>query len=550
MWVYDLETLRFLAVNDAAVYHYGYSREEFLGMSIRDIRPSEDLARLDENLRLTVVTPVDDPGVWRHLTKDGKIFHVHITSHEVPFGGRKGKLVLAQNLTAQIEAEERLSMALETEKHFREEAEKVNRRLTFLLDASTTLSESFDFQECLKTVARMAVPRIADWCAVDILESDGTLARLAVVHSDPRMVEYAFELQKRHPYQAGAASGLTDVLKAGRTEMINDIPDEMLVARAKDEEDLRMFRMLGLGAVLIVPLLAFERTLGAITLVYAESKRKFTEEDRLLAEDLARRAAIQIDLARLYRETKELNASLEKKVDDRTLELQAANGELEAFSYSVSHDLRAPLRHIHGYADLLARHTGNALDEKGKRYLGLISASVKEMGVLIDDLLMFSRMGRVEMRKSTVDLRDTVESVINSMSQETGGRVIEWKISRLPVVQADQNMLRLVFQNLLGNAVKYTRPRERAVIEIDGKLNDGEAVICVRDNGVGFDMKYSDNLFGVFQRLHSSEEFEGSGIGLANVRRIIHRHGGRTWAEGEVDRGAAVYFSLPESSRV
>ena len=301
---------------------------------------------------------------------------------------------------------------------------------------------------------------------------------------------------------------------------------------------------------MIVPLAAFERTLGAITLVYAESNRKFTEEDRFLAEDLARRAAMQIELARLYRETKELNASLEKKVNERTSELQAVNRELEAFSYSVSHDLRAPLRHIHGFADLLARHIESTLDEKAKRYLGFISDSVKEMGVLIDDLLMLSRMGRMEMRRSSFDLRDTVESVINSMSQETGGRNIEWKISRLPVVEADHNMLRLVFQNLLGNAVKYTRPRERAVIEVEATENDDETVVCVRDNGVGFDMKYSDNLFGVFQRLHPSEEFEGTGIGLANVRRIIQRHGGRTWAEGEVDRGAAVYFTLPATKKV
>ncbi len=550
MWVYDQETLRFLVVNDAALYHYGYSRDEFLSMTIRDIRPPEDLARLDDNLRLTLVSPIDDAGVWRHRAKDGKLFRVHVTSHEVPFGGRKGKLVLAQNLTAQIEAEERLSTTLEREKQYREEAEKVNRRLAFLLEASTTLSESLDFQERLKTVAGLAVPRIADWCAVDIIENDGTLARLAVIHSDPRMVEYAFELQKRYPYQPGAMSGLPGVLRTGRTEIINDIPDELLVARAKDEDDLRIFRILGLKAVMIVPLAAFERTLGAITLVYAESNRKFTEEDRFLAEDLARRAAMQIELARLYRETKELNASLEKKVNERTSELQAVNRELEAFSYSVSHDLRAPLRHIHGFADLLARHIESTLDEKAKRYLGFISDSVKEMGVLIDDLLMLSRMGRMEMRRSSFDLRDTVESVINSMSQETGGRNIEWKISRLPVVEADHNMLRLVFQNLLGNAVKYTRPRERAVIEVEATENDDETVVCVRDNGVGFDMKYSDNLFGVFQRLHPSEEFEGTGIGLANVRRIIQRHGGRTWAEGEVDRGAAVYFTLPATKKV
>ncbi len=447
--------------------------------------------------------------------------------------------------TTENMGEQLVTESLEREKRAREEAEKTSNRLAFLLEASTTLSESFDYQDRLKAVAKLAVPRIADWCAVDILEGGGALARLAVVHSDPRLVEYAFELQKRYPYEPDAPTGLPKVIRTGRTEIMNDIPDELLMASAKNDDDLELLRALGLKAAMIVPLVAFGRTLGAITLVYAESNRRFTEDDRLLAEDLALRAAMQIDHARLFRETTELNSALEKKVDERTAELQAVNRELEAFSYSVSHDLRAPLRHIHGFADLLTRHADGTMDEKGKRYLNLISESVKEMGNLIDDLLVFSRMGRAEMRKVSVDLRDTVESVIDSMRQETGGREIDWKISLLPAIEADPQMIRLVFQNLLGNAVKYTRPRKKAVISVESEPVDGEAVICVRDNGVGFDMQYVDNLFGVFQRLHSSSEFEGTGIGLANVRRIVQRHGGRTWAEGKVDEGAAFYFSLP-----
>ncbi|MBV6430325.1 MAG: Adaptive-response sensory-kinase SasA [Bryobacteraceae bacterium] len=226
-------------------------------------------------------------------------------------------------------------------------------------------------------------------------------------------------------------------------------------------------------------------------------------------------------------------------------ELKRSNKELEAFSYSVSHDLRAPLRHIDGFAGLLQRHAGPRLDEKAQRYLNTISASAKEMGNLIDDLLVFSRMGRAEMMSAPVDMDQMLRDILEDAAPETAGRELEWKISALPSVQGDASMLRLVLVNLISNAIKYTGPRAVARIEIAGYRDGDEAVICVRDNGVGFDMKYSEKLFGVFQRLHSGREFEGTGIGLATVRSIVHRHGGRTWAVGAVDEGAAFYFSLP-----
>jgi PAS domain S-box-containing protein len=256
-----------------------------------------------------------------------------------------------------------------------------------------------------------------------------------------------------------------------------------------------------------------------------------------ISEDITDRKRAERDLA-------ELNEGLRR----RSAELEAVNHELEAFSYSVSHDLRAPLRHIDGFADLLVRHSGAKMDEKGRRHLQTISDSAKNMGELIDDLLALSRMSRTEMRRDSVDLNALVSEVRRSLEDDTAGRRIRWEIAPLPDVQGDRGMLRLVLVNLLANAVKYSRTREEAVIEVGSRETEDEVVVFVRDNGVGFDMKYAHKLFGVFQRLHSDEQFEGTGIGLASVRRVIQRHGGRTWAEGETDVGATLSFALPREA--
>lgn len=228
-------------------------------------------------------------------------------------------------------------------------------------------------------------------------------------------------------------------------------------------------------------------------------------------------------------------------------QLETVNKELESFSYSVSHDLRAPLRHIDGFVKLLTAQSRQQLDDKARRYLDIIADSAKRMGALIDDLLVFSQMGRSEMHRSQVAMDSLVHEALESVKTEVEKRRIHWKISPLPEVLADPAMMRQVWINLVANAVKYTRPRDPAEIEISwDNSGEGEAIFFVRDNGVGFDMQYEKKLFGVFQRLHRSDEFEGTGIGLANVNRIIHRHGGRTWAEGKVDAGATFYFSLPK----
>ena len=252
-------------------------------------------------------------------------------------------------------------------------------------------------------------------------------------------------------------------------------------------------------------------------------------------------------------EIRRLNAELEQRVTERTEQLQSSNEQLQssndqlsAFSYSVSHDLRAPLRHIVGFVERLQKDAASSLSEKNLRHLTAIFQSAKRMGDLIDDLLAFSRIGQSEMQKTKVNLDELVRETLGDFQAETTGREIVWTINVLPVVRADRALLRLVFVNLISNALKFSIGRVEAKIEIGCSPEVfNETVIFIRDNGAGFDPKYSEKLFGVFQRLHSQKEFEGTGIGLANVRRIIRRHGGRTWAEGSVDGGAAFYFSIP-----
>jgi signal transduction histidine kinase len=255
----------------------------------------------------------------------------------------------------------------------------------------------------------------------------------------------------------------------------------------------------------------------------------------------------QIEARKLAeRETLKLNSELEQRIHDRTAQLEIVNTELEAFSHSVSHDLRAPLRHINGFAEILKEEFGDQLPEKARSYLDTIEDAAKKMNRLIDDLLNLSRTNRTELKKSTIKMKQVLDDAISEVKPLLENRMVNFKISELPEVIGDYNLLCMVWINLLDNAIKYTRPRKETVIQIDCKKEKKEFIFCIRDNGVGFDMEYADKLFGVFQRLHSVDEFEGNGVGLSNVRRIISRHGGRTWAEAEVDKGAAFYFSLPE----
>lgn len=293
------------------------------------------------------------------------------------------------------------------------------------------------------------------------------------------------------------------------------------------------------------------KPIGSVEIYYLEEKPvydegSFLKEERLLINDLARKIEVMIKNKRAENEIQNINANLEQLIAERTALLEVANKELESFSYSVSHDLRAPLRHISGYAEILMNKFNSELKDDGKHYLKSIVDSAHKMAVLIEALLQLSRTGRAELKLTNSDMNNIVAEEIISINQDNPETHIEWIVEKLPSVMCDSTLIRNVWSNLLSNATKFCKKKEKTRIEIGVEEKTNEVVFFVSDNGVGFDMQYANKLFGVFQRLHSAQEFEGTGIGLANVNRIIQKHGGRVWAEGKVDQGATFYFSLPK----
>jgi signal transduction histidine kinase len=344
-------------------------------------------------------------------------------------------------------------------------------------------------------------------------------------------------------YLEPVSLSLTDLssanaLRQGTVRYIEDL------SMAEDLAPLyRQLLAAGMRTVLSVPLLVEAEAIGVITLS-SPTPSAFDSEHRDIALEVATPIAIAIQHARLREELARQTAELEHRVAERSAAVRAATAELETVLYSVSHDLRAPLRHLLGFCRLMLEETGPELPASALHYAKRIHEAADRMNSLVDDLVTLSRLGRQDLLRRRLDLTPLVEDVVGQLGSAANGRSIEWQIEELPTVEGDPNLIKMAVTNLLSNAVKFTRPRDRAVIRVWPIDADGQVGIAITDNGVGFRMAYAGKLFGMFQRLHRADEFEGNGAGLAVVQRIVHKHGGRVWAEAEPDKGATFYLTL------
>ena len=476
----DVDTKRIVEANAAYQNLLGYTAEEIVELTLYDVVPYSQ-EDMDCYIQHVLGQRRYVSGERRHRRKDGSLVSVEVSANVISYAGRETVCIVVRDITERKEGEEEVRV-------LNEQLEQQVRQLQLVTDSAPVLIAHCDTERRYKFVNKGYAERF------------GTGREDIIGKRIPEVLgEEAYASFKQY---------VEAVLSGQRVEFETEIPYEDIGQRYMHATYVPEFGEQG-------------EVRGLVAVISDITERKRIEE-----------------------EIRQLNESLERRVAERTSQLKEANEELESFSYSVSHDLRAPLRHISGFAQLLQQRAASALDVTSLRYLETILESTSHAGALIDDLLSFSRTGRVEMHLTLVDMNQLVREVMNDMRLETQ-RNISWRVGELPEVYGDPSMLRLVLQNLLSNGVKYTSTREQAVIEIGAKSNGDETVFFVSDNGVGFDMQYVNKLFGVFQRLHSVEEFEGTGIGLANVWRIVNRHGGRTWAEGSVGSGATFYFSLP-----
>jgi PAS domain S-box-containing protein len=439
---------------------------------------------------------------------------------------------------------------------------KAEESTTFLSEATGVLASSLDTETSLTRIARLAVPRIADWASI-CYRSDDTVRPLIMVHQDPKKVSQLRDVLQRFPFSKEAEHFYPKVLRTGRSELVPDVTDALLRTVAADEEHLRLLRELGLRSILTVPMKVGDRTIATLTLAWAESAERYGEDDLRLAEELARRSALAMENSRLYHKVRhesderkraleavrDLNEHLEMRVRERTAKLEEITRELDAFASTVAHDLRAPLRVMKGFSELLLEdYSGKVLDPGGQEYAKRIDLASRRMSVLVEDLLAYSRLARQDVPLTAVDLGPALDMVLEDMAEEL--RLARGEVSVRPPlgrVFAHGPLLAQVLSNLVGNAVKFVAPGTAPRVTIRTDEDGGSVRLWVEDNGIGIPREHQERIFGVFERLQPQDLYPGTGLGLAIVRRAIERMGGTVGLESEVGRGSRFWIRLPRA---
>lgn len=543
-------------------YVRGLKGTEGWGWKDKPVHHPEDLER-------TIAT-------WNESLSTGKDYEIEyrLRRHDGEYRWHLGRAVAVRSDEGSITS----WIGTNTDIH---EQKRQAQNQQFLLEAANELSKSLDYKETLRTIAELCVPAFADWCSVDLMNGD-TFEQVAVAHVDPKKINMAKEFRARYPVTIDGDSGVSKVVRTKKAEFYPRIDDALLKVSIKDSDTLGFMQSLGLHSIILVPIIIKNKAAGAITFVTSESGNYYTNEDLAMAGDLASRISLAISNALLFDEAqtelehrqqleKELigeKAMLESRVATRTAELQRtnkglqseiehrqqieeelhrSNQELQDFAYVASHDLQEPLRKIQAFGDILESEYSDKIGD-GAEYVARMHAAATRMSQLIEDLLVFSRVSTKAPDPSKVDLVEIVKDVLGDLENRimrTNGTV---KVGALPSVMADATHMRQLFQNLIANALKFHQDDVPPVVKVKSTSpseSDDFVTITVSDNGIGFDDKYADRIFGVFQRLHGRGSYEGTGIGLAVCKKIVERYGGTIVAEGVPGKGATFTINLP-----
>ena len=531
------ETGRVLFWNQGATMLYGWSEQEALWQTLQTLLNTQSSPSFTEIKHI-----LREQGSWEGELEQSK---------------RDGSPVIVASRWIVLEQTESAPLTILQVNRDITDLRRTLQHLRFMTEAGKLLVSSLDIKSVLVQIAQRAVPAVADWCRIDLLKEDGMPYPLVITHVDPEKVQWAYQLNEMTPYDPDAPNGTAAVLRNKTSEFMAHIPDELLVASARDEQELALIRSIGLSSFITVPLVVQDQAVGAITLVTTETKRHYTPTDLAMAEELASRVSLVMENARIYQRLQKFNTNLEALVTERTeslrqsnAELQRSNQELQDFAYVASHDLQEPLRKIQAFGNLLEDEYGARLDE-GKTYLDRMRNAASRMQVLINDLLTFSRVTTKALPFSQVNLTVIAKEVVVDLEiliKATEGTI---EIAELPIIEADPLQMRQLLQNLVGNALKFHRSgipphvRVSAEVRVDPQTEEEQCLLMVADNGIGFDEKYLDRIFIVFQRLHGRGEYEGTGIGLAVVRKIVERHSGTITARSTVGNGSTFLVTLP-----